>query len=85
LDGIPLGFIKLLLPLILPVLTELFNYILTSSTFCLVWKFFSVVPIPKVYCPKEKSDYFYSAKAFENVMYEQIVNYVSRNDLISSF
>jgi hypothetical protein len=33
LDGISLVFIKLLLPLILPVLTELFNYILTSSTF----------------------------------------------------
>jgi hypothetical protein len=37
-NGIPLVFIKLLLPLILPVLTELFNYILTSSTFPLVWK-----------------------------------------------
>jgi hypothetical protein len=53
LDGIPLVFIKLLLPLILPVLTELFNYILTSSTFPLVWKISSVVPIPKVHSPTE--------------------------------
>jgi hypothetical protein len=57
LDGFPLVFIKLFLPLILPVLTELFNYILTSSTFPLVWRIFSVVPIPKVHFPTEKSDY----------------------------
>jgi hypothetical protein len=47
LDGIPLVFIRFLLPLILPVLTELFNYILTYSTFPLVWKISSVVPISK--------------------------------------
>jgi hypothetical protein len=73
LDGIPLVFIKLLLPLILPCLTELFNYILTFSTFPLVWKIAIVVPIPKV------------AMAFENVLYEQMVNYVGRNSLFSSF
>jgi hypothetical protein len=77
--------------LILAVLTELFNYILTSSVFPLVWKISSVVPIPKVRCPTEKSDYRpisilpVLAKAFENVMYEQMVNYVSHNGLISSF
>jgi hypothetical protein len=39
LDGIPLIFTKFLLPLILSVLTELFNYILTSSTFpCLTFQ-----------------------------------------------
>jgi hypothetical protein len=35
LKGIPLVFIKLLLLLILPVLIQLFNFILTSSTFSL--------------------------------------------------
>jgi hypothetical protein len=43
--------------LILPVLTELFNYILTSSTLSLVWKIASVIFIPKVHSPTEKSDY----------------------------
>jgi hypothetical protein len=87
----PLVFIKLLLPLILPVLTELFNYILTSSAFPFVWKISSVMPIPKNHSPTEKSDYRpisilpVLAKAFENVMYEQMVNYVGRNGLISSF
>jgi hypothetical protein len=47
LDGIPL-VLFLLLPLILLVITELFYYILTSSTFALVWKISSVVPIPQV-------------------------------------
>jgi hypothetical protein len=57
LDGNPLVFLKLLLLLILPVFTELFNYILTFSTFPLVWKISGVVPFPKVYSPTEKSDY----------------------------
>jgi hypothetical protein len=75
----------------LNVLTELFKYILTSSTFSLVWKISSVVPIPKVHSSIEKSDYRpisilpVLAKVFENVMYELMVNYVSRNGLISSF
>jgi hypothetical protein len=51
----------------------------------------SVVAIPKVHSPTEKSYYrpisFLSvlAKAFENIMYEQMVNYVGRNGLILSF
>jgi hypothetical protein len=53
--------------------------------------FYSVVPIPIVHSPTEKSDYRpisilpVLAKAFENVMYKQMVNYVDRNDLILSF
>jgi hypothetical protein len=91
LDGIPLVFIKFLLPLILPVLTELLNYILTSSTFPLGWKISSVVPILKLHSPTEKSDYrpisilLVLAKAFENGMFEQMENYVGRNGLITSF
>jgi hypothetical protein len=89
LDEIPPVFMKVLLPWILPVLTELYNYILTSSTFPLVWKISSFVPIPIVHSPTGKSDYRpicilpVLAKAFENVM--QMVNYVGRNGLISSF
>jgi hypothetical protein len=55
-EGISQVFIKLLL-LILPVLTELFNYIPTSSTSLLVWKIASVVPISNVQSPTKKSDY----------------------------
>jgi hypothetical protein len=89
LDVIPLGFIKLLLPLILPVLTQLFNFILASSIFPVVWKISNVVPIPKVISLMERSDYRpisilpVLAKAFENVMFEQIAEYVTRNNLFS--
>jgi hypothetical protein len=73
------------------LLSYFLNYILTSLTFPLVWKISSVVPIPKVHSPTEKSDYhpisilLVLTKAFENVMDEQMVNYVRRNGLISSF
>jgi hypothetical protein len=56
LDGIQLVF-KLLLPLILAVITEIFNDILTFSIFPLVWEIYSVVPILKVHSHTEKSDY----------------------------
>jgi hypothetical protein len=64
--------------LILAVLTE---FLIISLL--LVWKFFSVVPIPIPYRPISILPVL--AKAFENVLYEQIVNYVSQNGLISSF
>jgi hypothetical protein len=32
-DGIPLSFIKLLLPVVIPVLTHIFNHIFVSSEF----------------------------------------------------
>jgi hypothetical protein len=60
--------------------TELFNNILTSSTFPLVWKISSVFPISKLHSPTEKLDYPpifilpVLAKAFENVMYEEMVD-----------
>jgi hypothetical protein len=37
-DGIPLSFIKLLLPVVLPVLTHIFNHIFVSSEFSGKWK-----------------------------------------------
>jgi hypothetical protein len=70
LDGIPLVFIKLLLPLILPVLTKLFYFIDTSSTFSLVS---TSSQLPKVNFFTEKSDYrpfsilSVLTKDFENV------------------
>jgi hypothetical protein len=71
--------------------TQLFNFILTSSTFPLVWKISNVVLIPKVPSPTERSDYRpisilpLLAKAFENVMFEQMADYVTRNNIISPF
>jgi hypothetical protein len=38
LDGIPLTFAKMLLPVVLPALTHLFNFIFTFSEFPSRWK-----------------------------------------------
>jgi hypothetical protein len=82
---------KLLLPFILLVLTQLFNFILTSSIFPVFWKISNVVPIPKVNSLTEKSNYRpisilpVLAKAFENVMFVQIAEYVTRIILFRHF
>jgi hypothetical protein len=78
-----------LLRLILPVLAELFNYILTSSTFRLVWKIFSVVPIPKVHSLQRSLTialflFYLSLQRLLKMLCTSIY-YVSRNGLISLF
>jgi hypothetical protein len=71
-------------------LNKPFNKSNFSYVYKAVWKISSVVSIPKVYSLIEKFDYHsisilpVLAKAFENVIYEQMVNYFSRG-LISSF
>jgi hypothetical protein len=72
--------IKLFLPLILPLLAQLFNFILTSSTFPLVWKISNIISILNVNSPTERTDYRLIsflpalAKSFENVMFEQMAD-----------
>jgi hypothetical protein len=56
-DGIPLSFIKLLLPVVLPVLTHIFNHIFVSSEFPKKWKTSVVLSISKVSSPAKFSDY----------------------------
>jgi hypothetical protein len=56
-DGIPLSFIKLLLPVTLPVLTHIFNHIFVSSEFPEKWKISVVLPIPKVSSSAKFSNY----------------------------
>jgi hypothetical protein len=56
-DGIPLLFINLLLPVVLPVLTHNFNHIFVSSEFPGKWKTSVVLPILKVSSPAKFFDY----------------------------
>jgi hypothetical protein len=57
LDGIPLLFVKMLLPMVLPALTHLFNFIFTCSEFPSRWKCAVVLSIPKVSNPAGFSDF----------------------------
>jgi hypothetical protein len=57
LDGIPLKFIKLILPLIVPWITHISNTILTTSMFPKSWKIWTVIPIAKLKNPSSPGDY----------------------------
>ena len=50
-DGISLAFVRLILPIILPVLTNIFNRLITSSCFPTCWKSAKITPIPKTNRP----------------------------------
>jgi hypothetical protein len=43
-----LRFLRLLLPLILPCVTHMFNKVLTCSIFSEAWKRFKILPVPKM-------------------------------------
>ena len=46
-DNIPISFIKLLLPILLPYIRHLFNFCLTSSQYPAPWKCAKIIPIHK--------------------------------------
>jgi len=89
LDEIPPRFLKLIMPDILPVLTYIFNTILTKSYFPKDWKVSKVVPIAKIKDPAELGDYRpisilpALSKALEIIMRRQIVDHVDRKVLLT--
>ncbi|XP_062704412.1 uncharacterized protein LOC134286758 [Aedes albopictus] len=56
-DGLPISFLKMLSPFILPLLVHLFNSIIRSQTFPDIWKKAIVTPIPKKSNPVEPKDF----------------------------
>jgi hypothetical protein len=56
-DGIPVRFIKLLMPIILPYITHIFNMILITSKFPTAWKTSKIMPIAKNNDTATLSDY----------------------------
>lgn len=87
-DGLPLKFLKIVLPFIVGSLTHIFNHIITTSTFPKLWKVARVIPIaktPTATCPNDFrpiSILPVLAKAFESIMSNQIINYLKTNSLI---
>jgi hypothetical protein len=57
LDGIPLKFIKLFLPLILLPSTHIFNISISSKTFRGAWKISKIVQVAKIKDPSRLKDY----------------------------
>jgi hypothetical protein len=88
LDGIPLKFIKLILLLILPFITLIYNTILTKFMFPKSWKISKVIAIAKLKNPTSPGDYHpisilsSLSKALEILMKDQI-KFVIRFDLLN--
>jgi len=84
LDNIDPKFIKLIMIPLLPILTHIFNTILTKSTFPKAWKMAKIVPIPKSqneFRPIAILCYF--SKALEIIMYRQMDAFFAINSLIT--
>ena len=84
LDGICPRFIKVILPVILPFITHIFNTCLMSSQFPDLWKVAKIIPIPK-----SNSDFRpvailpFLSKALEIIMYRQMNNYFTMHKLLT--
>jgi hypothetical protein len=90
-DNLSLQFIKLCLPVILPVLEHLFNYSLQNSCFPEVWKKANIKPIPKIKNPSTCKDYrpvsilCVLAKAIEKIVYHQTVEFIEFHNILPKY
>lgn len=88
LDNIPIRFINLMLPLILPIVKHLFNTIITTCIFPRDWKKIKVIPIKKkssscdVTNLRPISLLSSLSKAFEKIIKYQLTEHVNRYDLL---
>lgn len=82
-DNINPKFFKILLPLLLPFVTHIFNFIIMSSTFPAKWKHAKIIPIPK-----SKEEYrpiailCYLSKVLEKLLNSQIRDYLTQHRLL---
>lgn len=88
-DGMPIRFIKIVLPYIINPLTHIFNHCLTTSTFPKLWKVANIIPIAKKPSALSPNDYRpisilpVFSKALESLMSSQIQSYISTSGLLS--
>jgi len=87
-DQIPIDFIKLCLPALLPVLDHLFNYSLQNSIFPSIWKLANIISVPKIKVPKESKDYrpvsilCILRKVLEKIVHKQVVEYLNEHSIL---
>lgn len=88
LDGLPLSFIKLLLPVIDTTITHIFNESLMSSTFPDAWKLAMVIPVAKTARSNSCEEYRpisilpAISKALEIVMKDQMMDHINIYSLL---
>jgi len=90
-DGLPLKFLKLILPYILAPLTHLVNHCFTTSTFPHGWKLAKVIPVQKKADARQISDFRPISilpclcKVCEMLLFEQIEEFVLENNFYRPF
>lgn len=83
-DNMHPKFFRMLLPILLPYITHLFNNIITKSSFPTKWKSAKIVPIPKTGSEfRPIAILCYLSKVFEKVLYLQMTSYISANHLLT--
>jgi Reverse transcriptase (RNA-dependent DNA polymerase) len=90
-DEVPMKFLRILLPYILPYITHIFNTVLTTSCFPRTWKVSKILPLAKTAEPSALSDYRpisilpALSKALEVIIRRQITAHVEDNGLLNRF
>lgn len=83
-DNIHPTFLKILLPQLLPLITFIFNKILTSSYYPCRWKQARIIPIPKSnneYRPIAILPFL--SKVFERILHGQIFTFMNSSNLLT--
>ena len=90
-DGLPIRFIKMLLPILNHHLCHVFNHMIMTSTFPICWKTGHVIPVAKINTPNSVKDFRpisllpCLSKVFEHVLHDQITEYLDRKSLLNPF
>jgi hypothetical protein len=90
-DNIPIRFINLLLPVVMPFIVYIINTCITKSRISSKWKISKVFPCPKIPKPSNISDFRpisilpSISKVFEIIFKDQIVNYLNSSNLLTDF
>lgn len=91
LDNLPIIFIKIIFPFLMPFFVHLFNTIITTSKFPLNWKRVKVIPITKKSGSSEISNLrpisllCTLSKVFERIIKDQISQYISDMNFLHPF
>jgi NADH:ubiquinone oxidoreductase subunit K len=91
LDYVSLKFDKLLVPSVIPHISNFFNFCFAHDIFLTDWKVSKIIPLPKLSNPSDFLDYRPIAilpclsKAFEVCMRGQMVEYLMLNKLLDPF
>ena len=87
--NIPDKVLKCSAPIIAPSLTNLFKYATESSSFPFDWNIAKAIPLHKNYARTDPDNYRpisilpIISKVFEKILYEQLYEYLSTNELLS--